>query len=214
MTSSRSLLSCAAAALTLFAAQPALAKKPAVSGKQLMADVEKGKDLYATLDTTLGTIVLKLWSKKAPKTVGNFVGLATGEKPPTDPGTGTNSPGHPFYDGLTFHRVIPSFMAQGGDPLGTGTGNPGYAFADENQGPIDRAGILAMANAGPNTNGSQFFITEVPQPGLTTYNMFGEVVSGQDVVVKITHTPTGAANRPVTPVVMTKVTISETPPKS
>jgi peptidyl-prolyl cis-trans isomerase A (cyclophilin A) len=92
-------------------------------------------------------------------------------------------------------------------------GNPGYKFADENQIPIDKAGLLAMANAGPNTNGSQFFITEVPTPQLTTYNTFGEVVSGQDVVVKITHTPRGAADRPNTPVVMTKVTISETLPK-
>jgi len=201
-------------ALALLAALPAEAKKKAVSGKQLLADVEKGKDLYATIDTTLGTIVIKLWSKQAPKTVANFVGLATGEKPPTDPGTGTNAAGHPFYDGLTFHRVIPNFMAQGGDPLGTGMGNPGYKFEDENQIPIDRAGLLAMANAGPNTNGSQFFITDVPVPRLTTYNTFGEVVSGQDIVVKITHTPTGAANKPTTPVVMNKVTISETPPKS
>jgi peptidyl-prolyl cis-trans isomerase A (cyclophilin A) len=108
----------ALAALTLLAAFPAEAKKKAVSGTQLMADVEKGKDLYATIDTTLGTIVLKLWSKQAPKTVGNFVGLATGVKPPTDPGTGTNAAGHPFYDGLTFHRVIPGFMIQGGDPHG------------------------------------------------------------------------------------------------
>jgi peptidyl-prolyl cis-trans isomerase A (cyclophilin A) len=201
-------------AIALLAALPAEAKKKAVSAKQLLADVEAGKDVYATLDTTLGTIVLKLWSKQAPKTVGNFVGLALGVKPPTDPGTGTNAPGHPFYDGLTFHRVIPNFMAQGGDPLGTGMGNPGYQFADENQIPIDRAGLLAMANAGPNTNGSQFFITDVPVPRLTTYNTFGEVVSGQDVVLKITHTPTGAANKPLTPVVMNKVTISETPPKS
>ncbi len=201
-------------ALTLLATLPAEAKKKAASGKQLMADVEAGKDLYATIDTTLGTIVLKLWSKQAPKTVGNFVGLAVGVKPSTDPGTGTNPPGHPFYDGLTFHRVIPNFMIQGGDPQGTGMGNPGYKFADENQIPIDRAGLLAMANAGPNTNGSQFFITEVPVPRLTTYNTFGEVVSGQDVVVKITHTPRGAADKPTTPVVMTKVTIRETPPKS
>jgi peptidyl-prolyl cis-trans isomerase A (cyclophilin A) len=189
-------------AVALLAALPAEAKKKAVSGKQLLADVEKGKDLYATIDTTLGTIVIKLWSKQAPKTVGNFVGLATGEKPPTDPGTGTNPAGHPFYDGLTFHR------------LGTGMGNPGYKFEDENQIPIDRAGLLAMANAGPNTNGSQFFITDVPVPRLTTYNTFGEVVSGQDVVVKITHTPRGASDKPTVPVVMNKVTISETPPKS
>jgi peptidyl-prolyl cis-trans isomerase A (cyclophilin A) len=201
-------------AVALLAALPAEAKKKAVSGKQLLADVEKGKDLYATIDTTLGTIVIKLWSKQAPKTVGNFVGLATGEKPPTDPGTGTNAPGHPFYDGLTFHRVIPNFMAQGGDPLGTGMGDPGYKFADENQIPIDKAGLLAMANAGPNTNGSQFFITDVPVPRLTTYNTFGEVVSGQDIVVKITHTPRGASDKPTVPVVMNKVTISETPPKS
>jgi peptidyl-prolyl cis-trans isomerase A (cyclophilin A) len=211
MNLSRSLVS-TLAALAFLAAVPAEAKKKAPSGKQLMADVENGKDLYATLDTTLGTIVIKLWSKKAPKTVGNFVGLATGEKTWKDPTSGADR-NTPFYDGLTFHRVIPGFMAQGGDPIGTGMGNPGYMFADENQGPVDRAGILAMANAGPNTNGSQFYITEVPVPRLTTYNMFGEVVSGQDVVVKITHTPRDPHDKPLTPVVMNKVTISETPPK-
>jgi peptidyl-prolyl cis-trans isomerase A (cyclophilin A) len=213
MTFSSKLCWSTLAGLMLLGALPAEAKKKAVSGKQLMADVEKGKDLYATIDTTLGTIVVKLWSKQAPKTVGNFVGLATGEKVWKDPKTGQDS--HtPFYDGLTFHRVIPNFMAQGGDPLGTGMGNPGYQFADENQVPIDRAGLIAMANAGPNTNGSQFFITDVPVPRLTTYNTFGEVVSGQEVVAKITHTPRGAADKPNTPVVMNKVTISETPPKS
>jgi peptidyl-prolyl cis-trans isomerase A (cyclophilin A) len=214
MTFSGKLLWSTLSVLTLLAASPAEAKKKAASSKQLMADVEQGKDLYATIDTTLGTIVVKLWSKQAPKTVGNFVGLALGVKPPTDPGTGTNPPGHPFYDGLIFHRVIPGFMIQGGDPQGTGMGNPGYQFADENQIPLDRAGLLAMANAGPNTNGSQFFITEVPVARLTAYNAFGEVLSGQEVVVKITHTPRGQADRPNTPVVINKVTISETPPKS
>ena len=193
---------------------PALAAKTKAAGKeQLMADVEQGKDLYATLDTTLGTIVLKLDSKNAPKTVGNFVGLVTGAKPWKDPKTGENKT-TPFYDGLIFHRVIPSFMIQGGDPLGSGMGDPGYKFADENQGAITKAGILAMANAGPNTNGSQFFITEVPQPRLQSYNMFGEVVKGQDVVTKIAHTPTAPGDRPLTPVVMNKVTISETFPKN
>ena len=176
-----------------------------------MADVNQGKDVFATFDTTMGKIVVRLYSKQAPKTVGNFVGLATGAKPWKDPKSG-ESKSTPFYDGLIFHRVISGFMIQGGDPLGSGFGDPGYKFEDENQGSITKAGILAMANAGPNTNGSQFFITEVPQPRLTTYNMFGEVISGQDVVTSIAHTKTGANDRPVTPVVMKNVTISETAP--
>jgi peptidyl-prolyl cis-trans isomerase A (cyclophilin A) len=212
MTFSRNLLF-SLTALTLVAALPAEAKKKATSGKQLLADVEKGKDVYATIDTTLGTIVLKLWSKQAPNTVANFVGLATGEKTWKDPRDGQEKKNTPFYDGVTFHRVIPNFMAQGGDPTGTGSGEPGFTFADENQGPIEKAGILAMANRGPNTNSSQFFITDVPVPRLTAYNMFGEVVQGQDVVVKITHTPRDGRDKPLTPVVMNKVTISETPPK-
>src|SRR5689334_22710912 len=122
--------------------------------------VEAGKDLYATLKTSQGDIVVKLFSKDAPKTVANFVGLATGEKEWRDPKTGQMMK-TPLYNGVVFHRVIPNFMIQGGDPTGTGMGDPGYRFEDEFQSgrKFDKRGLLAMANAGPNTNGSQFFIT-------------------------------------------------------
>ena len=144
-------------------------------------------ETYATFQTSMGEIVVKLLPEKAPKTVENFVGLAEGTREWTDPRSGTKQQ-KPLYDGTVFHRVIPEFMIQGGDPLGTGTGGPGYKFADE-IGPENRfakPGLLAMANAGPNTNGSQFFITEVPTPWLDKgHTIFGEVVKGQDLVVKI-----------------------------
>jgi peptidyl-prolyl cis-trans isomerase A (cyclophilin A) len=143
--------------------------------------------LHATFKTSLGEIVVKLLPDKAPKTVENFVGLAEGTKEWTDPRSGQKVK-KPLYDGTVFHRVIPDFMIQGGDPLGTGTGGPGYRFADE-IGPdnrFSRPGLLAMANAGPNTNGSQFFITEVPTPHLDHgHTIFGEVVKGGDLVPKI-----------------------------
>jgi peptidyl-prolyl cis-trans isomerase A (cyclophilin A) len=133
---------------------------------------------------------VKLLPEKAPKTVENFVGLAEGKKEWKDPRTGQTVK-KPLYDGTVFHRVIPGFMIQGGDPLGTGTGGPGYKFADE-IGPdnkFDRPGLLAMANAGPNTNGSQFFITEVPTPHLNRgHTIFGEVVKGQELIAKIAGT--------------------------
>ena len=143
--------------------------------------------LYATFTTSLGEIVVRLLPDKAPKTVQNFVDLAEGSREWTDPRSGQKVK-RPLYDGTVFHRVIPGFMIQGGDPLGNGTGGPGYKFADE-IGPdnkFDRPGLLAMANAGPNTNGSQFFITEVPTPHLNRgHTIFGEVVKGQDLVPKI-----------------------------
>ncbi len=144
-------------------------------------------EMYATLKTSMGDIVVKLLPEKAPKTVDNFVGLAEGTREWTDPRTGQKVK-TPLYDGTVFHRVIPEFMIQGGDPLGTGSGGPGYRFADE-IGPdnrFDRPGKLAMANAGPNTNGSQFFITEVATPHLDRgHTIFGETVKGQDLVAKI-----------------------------
>ena len=143
--------------------------------------------IFATFKTSLGEIVVKLLAEKAPKTVENFVGLAEGTKEWTDPTT-RQQVKRPLYDGTVFHRVIPDFMIQGGDPLGTGYGGPGFKFADE-IGPdnkFDRPGLLAMANAGPNTNGSQFFITEVPTPHLNRgHTIFGEVVKGFDLVPKI-----------------------------
>ena len=153
-----------------------------------MANIPQGSgDLYAVFQTSRGNIVVKLFEKDAPKTVANFVGLATGKQEWVDPRTGKKSNAR-LYDGTAFHRVIPQFMIQGGDPLGTGTGGPGYKFEDEFQSgrKFDRPGLLAMANAGPNTNGSQFFITEVPTPHLNNrHTIFGEVVKGQELVPQI-----------------------------
>ncbi len=146
--------------------------------------------IFATFQTSMGTLVVKLFPEKAPITVENFVGLAEGTKEWTDPRTGQKQSGKPLYDGTMFHRVIPDFMIQGGDPLGTGTGGPGYRFQDE-IGPdnkFSKPGLLAMANAGPGTNGSQFFITEVPTPWLDKgHTIFGEVVKGGELVPKITR---------------------------
>ena len=144
---------------------------------------------YAKFVTSEGSFTCELFEKDAPKTVDNFVGLATGKREWIDPRTGQKSKA-PLYDGTSFHRVIPDFMIQGGDPLGTGTGGPGYKFKDEFQSGrrFDKPGLLAMANAGPNTNGSQFFITEVATPHLNNrHTIFGEVVSGQELVPKITR---------------------------
>ncbi len=165
--------------------------------------------LTATLHTSLGTIVIRLLPDHAPKTVRNFVELAQGEREWTDPRTGKATRAR-LYDGTIFHRVIPRFMIQGGDPLGTGTGGPGYRFADEFHPDLSfsRPGLLAMANAGPGTNGSQFFITTDPAPHLNRrHTIFGEVISGQDVVEEISRVETGAANRPVKDVVLESVEI-------
>jgi peptidyl-prolyl cis-trans isomerase A (cyclophilin A) len=165
--------------------------------------------IYAHFDTTLGKFTVRLFDKEAPKTVANFVELAEGTKEWRHPATGERKKS-PFYDGIVFHRVINGFMIQGGDPLGQGTGGPGYNFADEFHASLrhDKAGILSMANAGPNTNGSQFFITLGPTPHLDKrHSVFGEVVEGLDVVKRIGAVPTGRQDRPVTPVVMNHVTI-------
>jgi len=167
--------------------------------------------LYCRMETTMGTIAIRLFPDKAPKTVANFVELATGKREWVNPKTGMKTKSH-FYDGLIFHRVIPEFMIQGGDPLGTGMGGPGYEFADEIHPDLkfDRTGLLAMANSGPNTNGSQFFIT-VSRPDWLNgkHTIFGEVVAGYDVAVKISQVRTGPNDRPVTDVVLKKVTIEE-----
>jgi peptidyl-prolyl cis-trans isomerase A (cyclophilin A) len=166
----------------------------------------------ATLHTTLGDIVIELFPNHAPKTVENFVGLATGTKEWSDPRTGKKS-NEKLYDGTIFHRVISGFMIQGGDPLGQGFGGPGYQFADEFHGELqfDRPYIFAMANSGPGTNGSQFFITVAPTTWLNRkHTIFGEVkdAASQAVVDKIATTPTGAQDKPVTPVVINSVTIA------
>ncbi len=167
----------------------------------------------ATLHTNHGDIVINLFGDHAPKTVKNFVGLATGEKEYVNPETGVKSTGK-FYDGVIFHRVIDGFMIQGGDPLGTGTGGPGYTFADEFHPELafNKPYLLAMANAGPGTNGSQFFITTGPTPHLNRkHTIFGEVAdqSSRDVVDAIGKVKTARGDRPVDPVVIESVDISE-----
>jgi peptidyl-prolyl cis-trans isomerase A (cyclophilin A) len=165
--------------------------------------------LTATLTTTQGTVTVRLFPDQAPKTVRNFVELAEGGREWTNPRTGVKSK-EKLYDGTIFHRVIAAFMVQGGDPLGTGTGGPGYKFADEIHPDLrfDKPYLLAMANAGPGTNGSQFFITTVPTPWLTgKHTIFGEVISGADVVENISRVQTVPGDRPVTDVVLQSVTI-------
>jgi peptidyl-prolyl cis-trans isomerase A (cyclophilin A) len=164
---------------------------------------------FAHFHTTLGDFTIELLDAQAPKTAANFAGLAEGTREWKHPKTG-ESHKKPFYDGLVFHRVIEGFMIQGGDPLGQGFGGPGYQFPDEFHPDLrhDRAGILSMANAGPNSNGSQFFITLAPTPHLDRkHSVFGRVVDGLDVVEKIGRVQTDRNDRPVTPVVMNKVTI-------
>jgi len=164
---------------------------------------------YAILETSQGSIVCKLYEKEAPKTVANFVGLAEGTTEFTDPRSGQKVK-RPFFDGLAFHRVIPDFMIQGGCPLGNGTGGPGYRFADEFHPSLrhDRAGKLSMANSGPNTNGSQFFVTVAATPWLDNrHSIFGEIVEGQDVADKISTLPRDASDRPRTPVILQHVKI-------
>jgi peptidyl-prolyl cis-trans isomerase A (cyclophilin A) len=165
--------------------------------------------VYARFDTSEGSFVIRLFHEQAPKTVENFVGLAEGTKEYVDPRDGQKKTGK-YYDGIVFHRVIDGFMIQGGDPLGEGTGGPGYKFADEFHPSLrhDKAGVLSMANAGPNTNGSQFFITLAPTPHLDNrHSVFGEVSDGLDVVRRIGQVKTGRRDRPVKDVVINSVTI-------
>ncbi|MBL8912399.1 MAG: peptidylprolyl isomerase [Archangium sp.] len=178
----------------------------------MMEDARAGHDLLAEFDTTEGSITVRLFAKDAPKTVENFVGLATGEKQWTDPATGESKKNTPLYNGTIFHRCIKEFMVQGGDPLGRGTGGPGYKFEDEFQSGrrFDKPGLLAMANAGPNTNGSQFFITVIPTTWLNNkHTIFGEVIKGQDIVDRVANViPKGPGDRPKTDVVVRKLTIT------
>jgi len=163
------------------------------------------------MDTSMGRITCQFFQQQAPKTVANFIALAEGTKDWTDPATGRKQHNKPLYNGTIFHRVIPEFMIQGGDPIGTGTGDPGYQFEDEfdpNLG-FDVPGRLAMANSGPNTNGSQFFITEAPTPHLNgRHTIFGQCdAASLEVVKAIARVQTNDQNKPLTPVVLWKVTI-------
>jgi peptidyl-prolyl cis-trans isomerase A (cyclophilin A) len=174
--------------------------------------------LYARFVTSMGNIVIRLEEERAPKTVKNFVGLATGTQEWKDPRTGESRRGVPFYDGLVFHRVIPDFMIQGGCPIGQGTGNPGYKFEDEFHPQLRHSGpgILSMANSGPASNGSQFFITEVATPHLDNkHSVFGQAVAGVDLIGKIARVPK-AGSRPAQDVKLVKLEIfrSPTPPTS
>jgi peptidyl-prolyl cis-trans isomerase A (cyclophilin A) len=165
--------------------------------------------VYAQFATTEGTFTARLFDEEAPNTVANFIGLAEGTKEWTDPRSNRRVK-QPYYDGVIFHRVIDGFMIQGGDPLGQGIGGPGYTFADEFHPSLrhNKAGILSMANRGPNTNGGQFFITLAPTPHLDDrHTIFGEVVEGMDVVQAIGQTPTGDRDRPIKDVVIQSITI-------
>lgn len=165
--------------------------------------------MHALFETTAGNFKIKLFNDLTPKTVENFVGLAEGTKEFIDAKTGEKTK-RPFYDGLNFHRVIKDFMIQGGCPRGTGTGDPGYRFADEFSPTLkhNKPGILSMANSGPNTNGSQFFITVVPTPWLDNrHSVFGEVVEGYDVVDAISKVRTAPGDKPLEPIIVKHVKI-------
>jgi len=179
-------------------------KKAAPKAAPKKAAPKRDPGTYATFQTSMGKIVCKLFDKEAPKTVANFVGLSEGTKEWTHPASKAKMK-TPLYSGTVFHRVIPGFMIQGGDPLGNGTGNPGYRFEDETVPGLtfNIPGRLAMANSGPNTNGSQFFITEVPTPHLDgKHTIFGQVVEGLELVAKIARSPSK--------VILEKVTITRT----
>lgn len=178
----------------------------AMGGKPKMPD-----KLYAVLETSKGNITCILYPKQAPKTVENFVGLATGTKEWLDPKTGEKVK-RPLYDGTIFHRVIPDFMIQAGDPLGVGIGGPGYRFEDEFSDELgfDKSGRLAMANSGPNTNGSQFFITVAPTTWLNNHHtIFGQVIEGQDIVDQISMVKRGQNDKPIEPIILNKIIIKD-----
>jgi peptidyl-prolyl cis-trans isomerase A (cyclophilin A) len=171
--------------------------------------MSRAPGLYAIFETSQGNFVAKLFEKEAPKTVANFTGLADGSKEWIDVRIAQKAK-KPFYDGLTFHRVIPKFMIQGGCPLGTGTGGPGYKFEDEFHPSLrhDKPGKLSMANSGPNSNGSQFFVTVAETSWLDNkHSIFGEVVEGMDIVTKISNVARDSGDRPKTPVVVQHVRI-------
>ena len=181
-----------------------------------LAQPPRDPGLYATINTTVGAITVKFFEEEAPITVRNFVALAKGKKAWRDPNSGQMVT-LPLYDGTIFHRVIPNFMIQGGDPLGTGMGDPGFTISDEFSARLnfDVAGRLAMANAGrPHTGGCQFFITEAPAPHLDgKHTIFGQVVEGQDIVARIAHAPR-SADRPLTPIEIVNILVQRQGPSA
>ena len=185
-------------------------KKESQNSKGSETKEKKGKIMFANIETTAGKIRIKLHGDKTPITVDNFVGLAEGTKEFTDPKTGKKEK-RPYFDGVIFHRVVPGFVIQGGDPTGTGTGGPGYKFNNEPHPELkhDKPGIVAMANAGRDTNGSQFYITLAPLPSLDGgYTVFGEVVEGQKVVEAIANAPR-SGERPLDPAKIVKISIEK-----
>jgi peptidyl-prolyl cis-trans isomerase A (cyclophilin A) len=184
-------------------------EKPEAKPASPPPSAKHGPGIYARIATSHGEMLARLFDKEAPKTVENFVMLAEGKKQWMNPRSRTMVR-RPYYNNLTFHRIIPKFMIQGGDPEGTGMGGPGYTFADEFHPKLrhTKAGILSMANAGPNTNGGQFFITLAPTPHLNDrHSVFGELVEGMDTLMAIGKVPTGAQNKPVKPVVIKSIRI-------
>ena len=206
-----SVAACGIFAACVYAQEGAQTAAPkAVSPKPAADPAKSAREpgLYATITTSLGTIVAKMYDSESPKTVKNFADLAMGRKEWVDPKTRQRVK-RPLYNGLIFHRVIPGFMIQGGDPTGTGSGGTDV-IPDEFHPSLtfDKPGRLAMANAGPGTGSCQFFITAVPTPHLNgLHTIFGQVVEGQDVVDKIAHTPRSAGDRPITPVRIVRLTV-------
>jgi len=199
--------------LALLAGAFAQAPPAAAPAATTAAPPARDPGLYATINTTLGAITVKFYEKEAPITVKNFVALAKGTKAWRDPKGQMVT--RPLYPGTIFHRVIPGFMIQGGDPTGTGGGDPGFVIPDEFVPTLkfDVPGRLAMANAGPHTGNSQFFITDVPTPHLNgLHTIFGQVIEGQDVVHKIISVPTGAQNKPITPVKIVSIVVKREGP--
>jgi peptidyl-prolyl cis-trans isomerase A (cyclophilin A) len=203
-------------------------KSPQASGKSLQPalitaeqlgqslGLKKGDKLMATFETSMGNMTAELYWDLVPNTVANFVELAQGKRAWRDPKTGQTVT-TPLYSGTIFHRVIPKFMIQGGDPQGTGRGGPGYRFADEFHPALKHnvPGVLSMANAGKNTNGSQFFITEVPTPHLDNrHSVFGKLVKGMDLVGKMARMPQNARNKPTQDIVLKKVSITPSKAKN
>jgi peptidyl-prolyl cis-trans isomerase A (cyclophilin A) len=191
-------------------AESLVAGAPGAPGTGIPApEPPRSGDLLAVVDTSMGTFQIRLFPDKAPRTVENFVGLVEGTKPWKDPRTGQFVK-RPFYEGLTFHRVVPNFAVQTGDPVGDGSGDPGYAFDDEIHPDLrhDRPGVVTMANRGRDSNGSQFLITLRPLPALDRrHSIFGEVISGMDVVLAISRTPVDARSRPLSAVTIRRIDI-------